>query len=174
MTSPCISHPSPADIYPHTHRYGLAIASDGRTLFFADSRLHRIVEVDGSGALVRSWGRYGAAPGELDHPRGLTIHGNELIVADRGNNRLQVHFGLKKKLAGSGCPPALTQNGRARSGVTSGKRTDRPSLCTPGCHRHAIRMPDLGHATAFPPACQTQPVVLMTHRGSCGTGSQQW
>jgi len=73
-------------------RYGLAIAPNGRTLFFADSRMHRIVEVDGytGGALVGSWGRHGVAPGELDHPRGLTIHGSELIVADRGNHRLQV------------------------------------------------------------------------------------
>ena len=80
--------------------FGLAFSSDGSRLFLSDSRLHRIVEVaakrtrgsnytTGEGRTIRTWGWHGAEAGELDHPRGLTIHGNELIVADRGNNRLQ-------------------------------------------------------------------------------------
>lgn len=145
MTPPCSLQPAPGLIHlppSSPRRYGLAIAPNGRTLFFADSRMHRIVEVDGytGGALVGSWGRHGVAPGELDHPRGLTIHGSELIVADRGNHRLQV--------------TGTHQHGRARSGSSVLPKDGRAYKCTFPAPKPALR--------AFPP--QNQPCKRATHK----------
>jgi len=64
---------------------GLAIA--GQTLFVADSFNDRVqrMQLDGSGAAEL------IAPGQLSNPRGLTISGTRLLVADDHNHRLAVY-----------------------------------------------------------------------------------
>jgi tripartite motif-containing protein 71 len=64
---------------------GLAIA--GQTLFVSDSFNDRVqrMQLDGSGAAEL------IAPGQLNNPRGLTISGTRLIVADDHNHRLAVY-----------------------------------------------------------------------------------
>ena len=53
---------------------------------------HRLRGVAGI-SYVRGIGGYGTSSGELSKPRGIAVDGDRLIVADRGNNRIQV-FGL--------------------------------------------------------------------------------
>lgn len=51
----------------------------------------RIAKFDRNGNFITSWGRMGSGPGEMRTPHALDIDSyNRLIVADRGNNRLQV------------------------------------------------------------------------------------
>jgi DNA-binding beta-propeller fold protein YncE len=64
---------------------GLAIA--GQTLFVSDSFNDRVqrMQLDGSGAAEL------IAPGQLNNPRGLTVSGTRLVVADDHNHRLAVY-----------------------------------------------------------------------------------
>jgi DNA-binding beta-propeller fold protein YncE len=51
----------------------------------------RIAKFDGNGTFITSWGRMGSGPGEMRTPHAVDIDSyNRLIVADRGNNRLQI------------------------------------------------------------------------------------
>lgn len=76
----------------------IAVASDG-TIFVADgygkSWVHRY---DAKGEWLSAFGGPGAAPGQMNCPHGLLIDKRSepetLLVADRGNHRIQV-FGLK-------------------------------------------------------------------------------
>jgi tripartite motif-containing protein 71 len=64
---------------------GLAIA--GQTLFVSDSFNDRVqrMQLDGSGAAEL------IAPGQLNNPRGLTVSGTRLVIADDHNHRLAVY-----------------------------------------------------------------------------------
>ena len=58
--------------------------------YVADTEHHRIVVFDGSGAMVRTWGRFGREPGAFQSPRGLALdRAGTLYVADWGNHRIQ-------------------------------------------------------------------------------------
>ena len=51
----------------------------------------RIVKFDRFGNLIKYWGGWGSAAGQLKTPHALDIDSrNRLIVGDRGNNRLQI------------------------------------------------------------------------------------
>jgi sugar lactone lactonase YvrE len=51
----------------------------------------RISRYSKDGTFIKSFGRWGAGPGEFKTPHDITMDGQgRLIVADRGNNRLQV------------------------------------------------------------------------------------
>jgi DNA-binding beta-propeller fold protein YncE len=51
----------------------------------------RIAKFDRNGTFIKSWGHLGSGPGELRTPHGLDLDSrNRLVVADRGNNRIQV------------------------------------------------------------------------------------
>ena len=49
----------------------------------------RVQEFDEDGRLVRSWGSWGAFPGQLDVPVGMAFFGGSLYVAERNNHRVQ-------------------------------------------------------------------------------------
>jgi sugar lactone lactonase YvrE len=58
--------------------------------YVADTEHHRIVVFDESGAMVRTWGRFGREPGAFQYPRGLALDRAGMIyVADWGNHRIQ-------------------------------------------------------------------------------------
>jgi DNA-binding beta-propeller fold protein YncE len=51
----------------------------------------RIVKLTREGKFIKSFGRWGAAPGELKTPHAMIIDSGRLIVADRGNMRIQIY-----------------------------------------------------------------------------------
>ena len=51
----------------------------------------RISKFDRNGKFIKSWGKLGSAPGEFRTPHALVFDPQgRLIVADRGNHRLQI------------------------------------------------------------------------------------
>ena len=51
----------------------------------------RIVKFSKDGTFIKTWGKRGSAPGEIDTPHGLAFDSRgRLFVADRGNNRIQI------------------------------------------------------------------------------------
>jgi len=55
------------------------------------TRVARISKFSSDGTFIKSWGRPGAAPGELAIPHGLAFDADgRLYVADRGNHRVQI------------------------------------------------------------------------------------
>ncbi len=63
---------------------------DGR-LAVADAGRARIHVLDAAGDVGASFGDYGPFPGLFEEPHGLAWDGARLVVADRGNHRLQMH-----------------------------------------------------------------------------------
>jgi hypothetical protein len=51
----------------------------------------RIVKFTREGKFIKSFGTWGAAPGELKTPHAMIIDAGRLIVADRGNMRIQIY-----------------------------------------------------------------------------------
>ena len=67
----------------------VAVDSSGN-VFVADTRAHRIVEFDPSGALINSWGGRGTGAGKFVNPVGLAVDASDQVfVADSGNDRIQ-------------------------------------------------------------------------------------
>ncbi len=51
----------------------------------------RIVKFSKDGKFIKTWGKRGSAPGEIDTPHGLAFDSRgRLFVADRGNKRIQI------------------------------------------------------------------------------------
>jgi hypothetical protein len=72
-----------------------ALAMDGAGgLWVADRLAHHVVLLDDEGAVVRSIGRAGSGPGEMQRPEAVAISGTELFVFDFGNSRIS-RFGLE-------------------------------------------------------------------------------
>lgn len=80
---------------------GLAASADGRSLYFADSEVSavRILGLDGAarvttlvGAGLFEWGHVngGLAEARLQHPLGLAVLGDRVVVADSYNDALRV------------------------------------------------------------------------------------
>ena len=70
----------------------VAVSPDGKRLFVADSKEHRIVVFDReSGKMVASFGRRGTGEGEFNFPTSLVFGGDgNLYVVDQINARVQV------------------------------------------------------------------------------------
>ncbi len=65
------------------------IATDGSHVFVADTNNHRIVEFDGNGAFVATYGTQGIGPGQFSQPFGLAIAPDGgIVVADTANDRV--------------------------------------------------------------------------------------
>jgi len=72
----------------------VAVAPNG-DIFVADGHDEgsnmRIVKYTKEGKFIKSWGKPGKGPGELNVPHGIAFDSQgRLFVADRGNNRLQI------------------------------------------------------------------------------------
>jgi sugar lactone lactonase YvrE len=72
----------------------VAVAANG-DIFVADGHDEnsnaRIVKFSKDGKFIKTWGKRGSAPGEIDTPHGLAFDSRgRLFVADRGNNRIQI------------------------------------------------------------------------------------
>jgi streptogramin lyase len=72
----------------------VAIAPNG-DIFVADGHDSgsnmRIMKFTSDGKFIKTWGKPGSGPGELNVPHGLAFDSKgRLFVADRGNNRLQI------------------------------------------------------------------------------------
>jgi DNA-binding beta-propeller fold protein YncE len=62
----------------------------GQSLNAPPEAVARIAVFDRSGRFLRTWGHLGSGPGEFRTPHGVDIDSmDRLVVADRGNNRLQ-------------------------------------------------------------------------------------
>jgi 4-amino-4-deoxy-L-arabinose transferase-like glycosyltransferase len=69
---------------------GLAVDSDGM-IYIGDQDNRRVVKLNSSGAYVTAWGAWGTGPAMLEHEVGVAVGtGDEIIVADRWNDRVQV------------------------------------------------------------------------------------
>jgi sugar lactone lactonase YvrE len=69
----------------------VAEAHTGQGLDKPTHGVARIVKYTRDGKLIKSWGRFGTAPGEFKTPHALAFDSQgRLFVADRGNNRLQI------------------------------------------------------------------------------------
>lgn len=64
----------------------VAGTADG-TMFVADSAMSRVQMYGPDGAFIRSLGRGGQGPGELDGFQSMTIAGDLLVIGDDGNQR---------------------------------------------------------------------------------------
>jgi DNA-binding beta-propeller fold protein YncE len=72
----------------------VAVAPNG-DIFVADGHdtgsNMRIVKFNKDGKFIKTWGKPGSAPGDLNVPHGIAFDSKgRLFVADRGNNRLQI------------------------------------------------------------------------------------
>lgn len=68
---------------------GLAYCSTNRLVYVADAGLHRIVVFDLGGRQVLEFGSQGSGPGQFNFPTQLACHGQELVVVDTLNFRIQ-------------------------------------------------------------------------------------
>jgi DNA-binding beta-propeller fold protein YncE len=75
-----------ADGRPFNLLEDVATDRDGR-VFALDSGNGRIVEVEPDGSIT-AWGAIGDGDGGLDHPTGLAVNGDTVVVADAGNARV--------------------------------------------------------------------------------------
>ena len=66
------------------------IQKDGK-VFISDQGLHKIYVVDLANGDQKVWGYLGSNPGQIKRPSGMvTDDMGNLLIGDRGNNRLQV------------------------------------------------------------------------------------
>jgi DNA-binding beta-propeller fold protein YncE len=92
-----IGVPDRPDIYSSSDSYkptDVAVAPNGDFYVFDGYGQSWIHQYGPNGALIRSWGGTGKEPGQLDCPHGGWVDTRgaqpELLVADRGNNRIQI------------------------------------------------------------------------------------
>lgn len=68
---------------------GIAIDDLGR-LHVASTMEHRVLVFDGDGNLLFAYGEEGSGAAQLGFPNGVTIAGDQVYVADRANQRIQI------------------------------------------------------------------------------------
>ena len=68
---------------------GVAVETGGGVCV-ADSNANRLVEFDSTGAVVQTFGAFGAAHGEFSNPTHLEVFGGRLYVCDTFNDRVEV------------------------------------------------------------------------------------
>jgi len=104
---------------------GIAVDPAGTTIYVADTGNNRVQLLDAStGDLIRTWGQYGAQPGEFDHPRGIAVSGSTVYVVDTDNHRVQLFDTLgnyQTKWGGQGTGYAQFRHPRDVYVASSGK-----------------------------------------------------
>jgi DNA-binding beta-propeller fold protein YncE len=68
---------------------GLDACADG-TAYVAESRAHRILRIPGDGTAPIAIGSHGDGPGRFRTPLDVDVHADRMVVADTGNDRIQV------------------------------------------------------------------------------------
>lgn len=68
---------------------GLAVERGGSVLV-ADTLGQQLVRLDQDGKVLASFGMRGEAPGQLDFPNDVAVRGDQVLIADRANDRVQV------------------------------------------------------------------------------------
>ena len=74
---------------PEQMEYPAGIAVDDTDNIYVSSK-HKLQKFTSSGKLIKCIGRRGSKEGELNDPRGVIIHSNQVYVCDRDNHRIQV------------------------------------------------------------------------------------
>ncbi len=74
---------------------GVAVLADGRVAV-ADAFNFEVVLVSPQGRIISRLGRRGDRPAELDFPNDVDAQGADLVIADRGNDRVQLVRVVKK------------------------------------------------------------------------------
>lgn len=69
---------------------GIAVDSSAQRIYVSDTTRHKILVLDMQGNVVQTIGRNGTSVGEFNFPTELRLRGNELMVVDAMNFRVQV------------------------------------------------------------------------------------
>lgn len=69
---------------------GIAVDSAARHIFVTDTYRNQIFEMDMQGSVLKKFGKNGAGNGEFNFPTELRLEGNNLVVVDAMNFRVQV------------------------------------------------------------------------------------
>ena len=69
---------------------GIAVDSAAQRIYVSDTMRNKIVVLDMNGAVLTTIGRRGGAQGEFNYPTELRLQGDDLIVVDSMNFRVQV------------------------------------------------------------------------------------
>jgi len=67
---------------------GIAVLPDG-SILVADPLAHRLVKLTSAGAFSASYGDRGEEPGQMNFPNGLAARGDQILIADKENDRVQ-------------------------------------------------------------------------------------
>lgn len=68
---------------------GIAIDAKAGEIYLTDTLYHAVFVMDLSGKILRRFGERGTENGQFNYPTGVALHGEELIVVDAMNFRLQ-------------------------------------------------------------------------------------
>ena len=71
------------------HPWGVAVNEEDE-IAVSDTGNHKIHLFKSDGTHIRSFGGKGAQHGQLDFPSGTAYHGDNIIVAEQDNHRVQV------------------------------------------------------------------------------------
>jgi sugar lactone lactonase YvrE len=69
---------------------GIAVDSDAQRIYVSDTWRNKIYVMDMQGSVMQIIGKNGTGNGEFNFPTELRLHGNDLIVVDAMNFRVQV------------------------------------------------------------------------------------
>ena len=69
---------------------GMVMNKDGSSLFVLDAGRRRVVVFNQDGQYIRAWDMYGARRGWLQHPVGIALNDNQVVVSDTFNHRVQI------------------------------------------------------------------------------------
>lgn len=69
---------------------GIAYVPKLRQLYVVDGNAHHLIVFDLTGALIKTIGRRGTAPGEFNFPTHICSAGDRFLLADSGNFRVQL------------------------------------------------------------------------------------
>ncbi len=99
-----------------------AVAVSGDLLYIADTDAHRVVVMDRSGKLVRTWGQKGSKQGQLREPGGIAVDEKGVVyVSDTGNNRIQAFTEYGKWLRSFGEKGSAPREFKQPAGIAASR-----------------------------------------------------